>query len=37
MNTKILRVQPNNGDSNFAKVQISPYTPCNDAVCMNKY
>ncbi len=30
MNTKILRVQPSNGDSNVAKVQISLYIPRND-------
>jgi hypothetical protein len=31
MSTKVLRVQPSNGDSNVAKMQILPYTPRNDA------
>ena len=33
MSTKVLRVQPSNGDSNVTKVQISPRIPYND-VCV---
>lgn len=30
MSTEALRIQPSNGDSKVAKVQILLYTPCND-------